>query len=824
MENLQLLKQKNLAGEVQRFYAEQGPLCDSEGFYQHEGECWNDALQMLFLYSDGFKELVQKKLAESPVDPAEVDEMFRPEAEALLEKLEKEDKTVIANNAERVQFGLLYTSLIYEYLNSLQKRFYRHYLAETMRLTRLRKDEVCSLEEMKGLQALRQLREISFASRAKGKEGILGAFFGQEQTLKNITERRDPKKLETLYIPGGSKQSETRVLHIFQKFFGLDTSINEIRTTYKSGEARYRDTTTMEILNVSPKTIGMFCGIGKGEDSHAVSFFSCGGREFYYDDNHGSIQFPWRKFFGLVQEKKPASFLQAEVAWKKKSKEKIRNSDGYMDREIFFNGELTIEDSEGNKLFFINSYPFFWRRAWERSTEKLFAEYSTFLWNGEEVKLYPTSAKEPPTITKEFKLNNGNVVKYTLTFEKPKDILTFVFQFEANEDIQRKNLLDTQFKQSGTFLGARLNTGDDMISEIALEEQLKKVKAGKASIDDIFYTKVFKYTPLLMALQIKNIPFIQRILAMGADPNKKIDNRSPLYYAVASFDIEDPEILQILLDAGADINDSNNSISGFTPLMGCILGYEGDEMLDALEFLLEHGADVGIKTKRFEATAIELAMFVKRDKAVLDVLVAHGAIMPQCPRKEELLRRIGLDSPVMALIRQGKLVHAANLSKCYREFELYDALDYENMVGDTALKLAIDYPSRAMIPDLIENLLWNGADVNYVDRFDNTPLHFAIERGRADIVEKLLEHGAKPNVIVKGYGTALQHAQKIGNQEIIKAIEKVVNRPRYRKLEYATRKIKKQLPKAPKQNLRFKKRVTMRATTKAKAMNTKPSK
>ena len=36
-----------------------GPICDSIGFFQHYGECWNDTLQMILLYTDGLKEITQ---------------------------------------------------------------------------------------------------------------------------------------------------------------------------------------------------------------------------------------------------------------------------------------------------------------------------------------------------------------------------------------------------------------------------------------------------------------------------------------------------------------------------------------------------------------------------------------------------------------------------------------------------------------------------------------------------------------------------------------------------------------------------------------------
>lgn len=37
----------------------QGPICDSKGFSQHKGECWNDTLQEIFLFTDGLKEITQ---------------------------------------------------------------------------------------------------------------------------------------------------------------------------------------------------------------------------------------------------------------------------------------------------------------------------------------------------------------------------------------------------------------------------------------------------------------------------------------------------------------------------------------------------------------------------------------------------------------------------------------------------------------------------------------------------------------------------------------------------------------------------------------------
>lgn len=39
-----------------------GPICDEQGFSQHKGECWNDTLQEVFLFSDGLKDITQPLL------------------------------------------------------------------------------------------------------------------------------------------------------------------------------------------------------------------------------------------------------------------------------------------------------------------------------------------------------------------------------------------------------------------------------------------------------------------------------------------------------------------------------------------------------------------------------------------------------------------------------------------------------------------------------------------------------------------------------------------------------------------------------------------
>ena len=63
-----------------------GAKCDSEGFYQHSGECWNDAIQMVFLWTDGLKEVVQEKLAKSEIKT--IDNSFIPYPDLIRKNFE----------------------------------------------------------------------------------------------------------------------------------------------------------------------------------------------------------------------------------------------------------------------------------------------------------------------------------------------------------------------------------------------------------------------------------------------------------------------------------------------------------------------------------------------------------------------------------------------------------------------------------------------------------------------------------------------------------------------------------------------------------------
>jgi ankyrin repeat protein len=206
-------------------------------------------------------------------------------------------------------------------------------------------------------------------------------------------------------------------------------------------------------------------------------------------------------------------------------------------------------------------------------------------------------------------------------------------------------------------------------------------------------------------------------------------------------------------------------------------------MFENVKFLVEKGADVKIPSAKTNVLPIEYALFFNAPVEVSELLIKNGGGTPSCFTKQILKKRVGSDSLVMYWIRQRNIVKAALLAKCYRdaELEIWDDLNYENMTGDTAVKLALKLPEDNWSKKLLEVLLQNGANVNHIDRYGLTPMYFAIQLGKLQFLEELFDYGANPNIVMESLGTALQYAKRLGNPEIIKFMEEKFALPKYLK-------------------------------------------
>ncbi len=229
-----------------------GPICDSEGFYQHTGECWNDALQMIFLFSDGFKEFVQPFILNMNIDESDL------------------------------------TGFTRQYLTMTQKRFVRHYMAELEKRA----------SKNKNLLAISKKNVY----RTRGKEGIAAAAAGKQEEI-------------CAYKPGGEIKDVNFVISLFQPIFApgeIEKLIfaysfqskvyNAVAPTIGTGNAFI---TLPALIAGSMKPQGIYFTFKFKEadpNGHALCFYTCGGVDYFYEDTYGPVVFPWRFFLQQLEE------------------------------------------------------------------------------------------------------------------------------------------------------------------------------------------------------------------------------------------------------------------------------------------------------------------------------------------------------------------------------------------------------------------------------------------------------------------------------------------------------------------------------------------
>jgi hypothetical protein len=243
-----------------------GAMCDSEGFYQHEGECWNDAIQMVFLFSDGLKEVVQEKLANNEVD---INFIPRESIPKIISRYnfhrdkcirlfpDPKDKYLIPPYLTDQQ---LIEALIF-YLQFFKHRFARHYTMESERR------EECNPNH----NPIKVLH-------VKGKNAELAAMFGNPtKIVKSLEEFK-------LKAQHGANNSQEKYLigSLIDTFFPIVKVESTDFITYKDSMLLNNKFVYAILLSLS---------------NHETSFYTCGGNDFFYEDNYGPFLFPWRDVF-----------------------------------------------------------------------------------------------------------------------------------------------------------------------------------------------------------------------------------------------------------------------------------------------------------------------------------------------------------------------------------------------------------------------------------------------------------------------------------------------------------------------------------------------
>ena len=224
-------------------------------------------------------------------------------------------------------------------------------------------------------------------------------------------------------------------------------------------------------------------------------------------------------------------------------------------------------------------------------------------------------------------------------------------------------------------------------------------------------------------VQRGNIEKVRDMLDKGADVNvcKSRDDKSvPLYWALAN---GHEELATLLVQHGADVNAKY----GGGPLL-CDAARDGNT--DSVKFLLDNGADVGIKAKSDGSTPLHLASYgchlgiakMLVDKGADINAKSNGGWTPLHEAAKGIEEK--RESTVRYLIQSGADVNA------------------KSEWGQTPLHEA----ARFGYTDAVKVLIEKGADVNAIDNFGATPCHGAVKEFHEDTIVVLMQHGAKTDI------------------------------------------------------------------------------
>jgi ankyrin repeat protein len=242
----------------------------------------------------------------------------------------------------------------------------------------------------------------------------------------------------------------------------------------------------------------------------------------------------------------------------------------------------------------------------------------------------------------------------------------------------------------------------------------------------------------------RGISRIKELLNNGAKPDiKDLGGTSPLSACARDGLKIHVEIMKILLDSGADINQKNKK--GESPIFRATR----NNNIDIIKFLLDSGADINAKTNR-GLTPLSTAAF-NNYIDMIKVLVKRGADINTSDTSRGW-------SPLDNAIYKGNITIVKYLCEngatiTENSFSIAIEEGYANVLKYFK-KLGLNAPANSIYslvknnnPKLINLLLKMGGDLNYIDDSGETPLSIAMFNKSYECMEALCNLGANMTMI-----------------------------------------------------------------------------
>ena len=282
------------------------------------------------------------------------------------------------------------------------------------------------------------------------------------------------------------------------------------------------------------------------------------------------------------------------------------------------------------------------------------------------------------------------------------------------------------------------------------------------------------WPPLGLALNIKETAIVEYLINHGANVNYPEDwgplneaacysiemvkllvergakvNGGPSPVIIAGIRSGYREIVEFLIQHGADVNAKDEWNHGFTPLLRAAISGK----TEIIKLLLEAGADISAKDDRGQ-TALHLPLDKRNSsfpqyrlsKDTIEVLLDEGANVNSKDKNGRTPLHLAAESADADIVKL-----------------LLDK-DADINAKDESGSTALHYASQFGNASAAEVLIANGADINAKDKEGHTPLYAAINRDYK-FAEFLIDKGADDTIKTESGKTLLQLAQQRKNIE-----------------------------------------------------------
>jgi ankyrin repeat protein len=253
-----------------------------------------------------------------------------------------------------------------------------------------------------------------------------------------------------------------------------------------------------------------------------------------------------------------------------------------------------------------------------------------------------------------------------------------------------------------------------------------------------------KRYPLFYAAMRGKKDIVKNLLEAKADPNVigDKDGWRPIHAAY-----DNPEILEMLLEAGASKSVNATDNSGKTALfIACRWGY-----CNSVRVLLKFGAEACCYVE--QETELSIAVFSGKPE-VASLLLEVGVN----PLKYSATN---LKSPLLHYCVRQNLVDLLKMLLSY---------NFDVNERDENGSVALHYIGDMTTTSVLEILIRRGASTNLTTNSGDTPLLLAIQCQNNEAVEYLLSNGADVNMPTGLYGTSLNMACYSGTLESVKRL------------------------------------------------------